>query len=475
MPEANIDIDKLKENEKHMYQTPKEKMELCKKVVSMAKSKLMWDHKFYGIIMLNLNTKICNIGTCGVNAKTLFVDPQFICGADEEYLKHQTAVYDVMLEIGIMPQEAYDEAVEGLHMWFSKKTLEEVILILAHECRHIYGATLIRTKDLGYDHKLMNQASDYQINNRLAYEFCKGSDKSPKELLEAFKKKYPIASRILTDEKYFNIEDGKYTEWTTEEIYQDLLKNGKSSNGQGSFDQHFDITPEQAERLKDVIKQAGSQMRAGDIPSDIQMQIDEWSRPKIKWGTYLDRTMKSQIVHDYDYSNPSSRSFALTKNLRKKGLLGARQHVILPSNIKEDTLEVMLVFDSSGSIFCDNDTLGKILGEASGIIKQFPNAKLHVCCFDTKVHNYKVYENAELDDLKNYKIEGGGGSDVTCVGGMIKEDKLDISSIVVFTDLDINCDWDLFKVIKNNIWVVFNNDHKSAPIGKTIHYREDDY
>lgn len=470
--------DGITKTNKHKFKTSEKKKKLAANLVKAAKLQLLTQQPFYYIIALNMQVKFCNIGTCGTDGKYLYVDPQFLCGADEEYLQHQKAIYDVMEEVGALSKEKADEARAGLDVWFSPKTTEEVSVIIAHEIRHVLDDTIGRNAGKIMDHELLNKASDYCINNRLIWDLCKGD----KERFfngdsSGLFKGYPIMKKALHSDKYYSVECGTFKSWQTEEVYLDLMENqGKGEGGGSSFDVHMDMTEEQKQRMKEVIIQAARNLGArgvGNIPSDIQMQVDEWTTPKIKWNTFLERTMKSHIIHDYDYSKPAPRTLALTKVLRKKGLLSHNRHVVIPSNTTQDTLELMLVFDSSGSIYGSNNTLSKVLGESSGIVKQFPNAKLHVCCFDTKVHNYQVFDNANIDDLRNYKIVGGGGSSVNCVGELIKEKGLDLNSMVVFTDLYIECDWDLFRHIRNNVWVVFDNE-ANAPIGQTIHYSEFD-
>jgi len=488
----NIDADKLIEGltdlNTHHFETSEEKKRLCRDMISVAKVRLLSKNttRFYSILAMNMNVKMCNIGTIATDGKTLYVDPQFICGADPEYLEHKNAINKVYHELGMISDEEFVEITENLKRWYHKKSLDEVVALIVHEVRHTLGATTIRkmskpTKELI---NLYSFASDFLINGRIAYELCgNGGSKSIEEIIKQFKKDYPIFEQACIDEKYYKIENNRFVEWTVDEVYEDLLKKrkqkqegdgGGSDEGEGkSFDVHLDITEEQAEKIKGLVIQAASGMQAGDIPSDIKIAVDNWTKPQIKWTTFLDRSLKSQIIHDYDYSKPAARSFMLTKNLRKKGYLTNKQHMIVPSMVTQDTLEVMLVFDSSGSIYGSQWTLSKILGEAAGIIKQFPNGKVHVCCFDTKVHNYQVFDSASLEDLKSYSIQGGGGSSITCVGEMIRDNKIVLNSMVVFTDLEIDCDWSLFNHIKNSVWVVFNRPDLNAPMGKTIHYKED--
>lgn len=479
----------------HNYPTSEAKTKEARDIIRAARVKLMTKDgfQFYAQLIYQLKVKVANIGTMGTDGEHLYIDPQFVCGADPKFLEDQSTWADVLHRNGIIDDKAKEESLESLKTFFKKKTMDEILFVLIHEVRHIVHAT--RERGQGLHHALVNKAADYQINNKAAYELHKSLDKAKQEL--------PLLESCLTSPKYFSVEDNKYSEWTMEQIYSDLLqeqknkgcpecggKGNKDENGnpqecstcgsdgtengngegegyQGSFDVHLDVTEEQAEKIKNSIISAGKLHGHAGTPSDIMDVIDEWTKPKINWSRLLDRTIKSMNIHDLNYQQPNPRSWSLTKSLRNTGALRQNQYMIQPSYTRENTVEVFLAFDMSGSI--NDEVKMKILNEVAGIMKQYTMCKLHLCCWDTSVYNYQVYDQSTLTDLKHYQLTGGGGTDVDCVLDFIRDNNIKAASTAIFTDGYFSTPTSMAGVI-NPIWIIFDNPNCQKLDGKTVHY-----
>lgn len=467
-----IEDTKFTKTNKHDYKLSEEKRKHAKNMLSAAKIRMMSNMKFYASMALGMQVKWCNIGTCGTDGKDLFVDPNFIVGYEPEYIEHQKEMYNVMEEIGAISKEEADKGRKGLEIWGKEKSVEEIIMVIVHEVRHCIDATMLRGENL--DRKIMNQASDYVINGGLCYELTKGD-------IQKLFKDYPLSSQMLLNSKYYSIDsngDG-FKSWTTEAVYLDLLEQqqkkeqngggeGNGEGGEGNFDQHFEISEEQAQRIKQSMIQSASRLGKGDVPGDLQKMIDEWTSPKVKWQKYIDRSLKSQVVSDYTYQRPHSRSHATTQVMRHVGALGGSQSYVSPTLDVEDSTELTVVLDSSGSIWSSEEMLATIMSEIAGIVRQFSNCKLTLACFDTQLHNIQEFSSTNLNDIKTYQIQGGGGSDLTCLAEYLEKQGRPTKQLVVFTDLYISCDWEkLNKWTEKSLFVVYDNT-EAAPIGKTL-------
>lgn len=459
----------------HGYKTSQEKCDKALEMMRVARINMIQggdkSQPFYAALALNLQLKVAPIGTMATNGVDLIFDPEFVMGADPLFLKQHEDWVKSLEDAGVISHDETDNMKVQRSKFFAKKSIEELVFVITHEVRHCVNEHMIRGKHL--DHSLFNKAGDYNINNRLAFELYGG--------IEQAKRSLPIFHSCLHDEKYcsHNSDKSSYEEWISEAIYQDLLKeqqenekNGKQSGsgiGKGSFDQHAEISEEQAEKLKDVVIAAAQQ--SGDkCPSDVRKLVNDWTKPQIKWHNLLDRSLKNQNIHDYDYSNPHTRSWVVTDSLRQSGMITNNQYYVQPSYTREQTIEVCVWIDTSGSI--SDEVKRQFLGECSGVLKQFNNVKLHLACWGTEVINYQVIDHAGLSDLKTYKLHDGGGTQLECVADFIEKEKINCMNQVILTDGHFFGEdpTPRFKKFKNTILVIFGNPDYTSNHGRVVHY-----
>ena len=105
---------------------------------------------------------------------------------------------------------------------------------------------------------------------------------------------------------------------------------------------------------------------------------------------------------------------------------------VLPGMQNDQKIDIVVALDMSGSI--EDSQARDFLGEVKGITEEFSNFKITLLTFDTDVYNAKVYESENLDDITEYEIEGGGGTDFTCVFKYMKEHNITPEKLVMFTD-----------------------------------------
>lgn len=452
---------------KMTYVTPESKVKEAIGKVRFARTEMLRDFKFYSNLAIQMQLlPINNLGTCATDGKSFMFDPEFICGASDEYLSNMTFTYDLMLKDGQIDQAMYDDAIVRIKNFYKKKTTKELVFVMIHELRHMINEHIGRTNFGNLDHELSNIAQDYNINNRIMYEMY-GAD------LTKAKKDIGMFDSMLFSDKYFTLEGGQYTEWFSEKIYYDLLeeqeKEGGSGNGnqegKTSFDIHVEISEEQSANIKNQIIQASKM--AGDTPNDIKQYVKTVTQTKISWSKVLDRDIKSMIVDDYSYERPHNSSWVLTDIARGLGTISQDEYMIRPSEHTEETVDVLCCMDTSGSI--SDDVLSKCLSETVGVVRQFSDARMKVLSWDTQVRNYVDYGIAEFSKLKNYQFGGRGGTEPSCIGAYIKNNKLTPTNVVIFTDMCFFSDSyvETLKGVKNVMFVAIDTDVK-AKIGKTI-------
>jgi len=175
----------------------------------------------------------------------------------------------------------------------------------------------------------------------------------------------------------------------------------------------------------------------------------------MNWRELLQQQIQSTIRNDYTFSRPS----------RKAWHTGA----ILPGMNFEETIDICVALDMSGSI---GDTQAKdFVSEIKGIMEQYKDYNIKIWCFDTKVYNEQDYSADNGDDLLNYEIMGGGGTEFQCNWNYMKENDIVPKKFIMFTDgypwgtwgEDDYCD---------TVFVIHSNYDKKlqAPFGITAHY-----
>jgi predicted metal-dependent peptidase len=105
---------------------------------------------------------------------------------------------------------------------------------------------------------------------------------------------------------------------------------------------------------------------------------------------------------------------------------------ILPGMIPGEMIDVDIFLDMSGSIGYDQGTA--FLSEVKSIMETFTNYVLRVHCFDTQVYNYAEFTSDNLEDIEEYEIMGGGGTDFDCIFNYLKEEGRVPNRLIVFTD-----------------------------------------
>jgi hypothetical protein len=362
-------------------------------------------------------------------------------------------------------------AVDGRYIYWNRKffeslTLEETIFVLAHEVMHVVYDHFGRRshRDPGY----YNMAGDYIINAMLINEKIGAM---------------PMKPVVDKDEsgntsQRVGLYDKKYEGWTSEAVYDDLVK--RQVKKQMTLDVHIQVgkdaqdsegkkqmqgipieMDEEAlkgirEELKNKILQA-AQAATGKMPASIARLVDHLIEPKINWRDYIRETLQSQLTADYTWHKPNRRHHG--------------SDVIFPSLIKEETIDVEVSIDQSGSISVE--MARDFLSEIHGMTQQYAQFTIAVSTFDTKVYNRQVFNNENLDELLDYEPKGGGGTRIPVVIDYLKKHSIEPKLLIIFTDLEDDSHGD--PNYCNTLWLI-NNPYNKAIVpefGSWVRYERD--
>jgi len=220
-------------------------------------------------------------------------------------------------------------------------------------------------------------------------------------------------------------------------------------------------TKEELRKIKEEIKEgmmeAAQAAGAGNVPGEIDRMIKDLTEPKMNWREIIQQQIQSTIKNDYTFSRPS----------RKGWHVGA----VLPGMNFEETIDIAIGFDMSGSI--GNDQAKIFLSEVKGIMDQYKDFKIKCWCFDTKVYNEQDFSQDSGEELTDYKLMGGGGTEFMCNWEYMKENDIQPKKFIMFTD---GYPWGQWgeEDYCDTVFVIhgYHDKNFEAPFGVTTHYEE---
>ncbi len=328
----------------------------------------------------------------------------------------------------------------------------------AHEVLHNVFDHLGRKGDR--DHQLSNIAADYAVNQILKDE------------------------RIGEVPSWIKIfQDNKYRGKSYEEIYDDLYENADKIDldklGE-LLDEHLDgegddegngaggdkegksgpskLTDAEKKAIRDEIKEAmvaaAQSAGAGKLPAGIRRLISDFTEPQMDWRELLRMNIQSILKSNFSFSRPNRKS----------------QHsgAVLPGMTNEDTIDVSVAIDMSGSI---SDKMAKdFLSEVKGIMDEYQDFKLDLWCFDTQVYNYTKFTSDNADDIMSYEVKGGGGTDFDVNFEYMKENDIEPKRFIMFTDGYPCGSWGDENYCES-LFIIHGNETIIAPFGQTAYYK----
>ena len=318
-------------------------------------------------------------------------------------------------------------ATDGRNFYYNSRFImmlktKEVEFLFGHEVLHVVYDHIDRRGNR--DPQIWNIANDYTVNADL--------------------KRHKVGQFITTvpclyEQKY----DGK----TSEEIYDDLMKNVQKidinqlidqmiddhmdgddeGEGDGEGDQEGKVkrpkmSAEERERIRQEVKQAiiaaAQSAEAGTLPKGVERLVKQATNPVMPWRELLQTNLTSAIRNDYSWMRPSRR--------------GWHMDAVMPGMTPGEEIDVTIAIDMSGSI--SDRQAQQFLGEISGMMAAFDGYKVHVFCFDTEIYNPADYTSENMDTIDEYEPKGGGGTDFDAIFDYLKREAIEPKRLIVFTD-----------------------------------------
>jgi predicted metal-dependent peptidase len=285
------------------------------------------------------------------------------------------------------------------------------------------------------------------------------------------------ANQILKDERIGEVpsfikifQDNKYRGWSFEKIYADLEQNCKRINFSDLgelLDDHIDgnadedgrpvLTEEEKRQIREEIKEAmvAASQSAGKLPEGIRRLIGDFTEPKMDWRQILRMNIQSILRSNYTFTRPN----------RKSQHCGA----VLPGTIQEETIDICVSFDMSGSI--TNEMARDMLGEVKGIMDEYSDFKLRLWTFDTSVYGYREFTSDTRDEIMEYTPKGGGGTSFEANWKFMQNNGIEPKKFIMFTDGYPNQSWG-DPNYADTIFVIHGSESIVAPFGQTIYYNK---
>ena len=295
-------------------------------------------------------------------------------------------------------------------------------------------------------------------------------------------------NQILKDERIGEVpnfikifQDNKYRGMSYEEIYDDLYENAEKIDinmlgelldehldGEGEGDGEGDgdkdgkgrprLTAEERKAIRDEIKEAmvaaAQAAGAGNLPAGVRRLITDFTEPKMDWRQLLRMNIQSIIKSNFSFNRPNRKSM--------------HSGAILPGMMNEETIDVCVAIDMSGSI--SNTQAKDFISEVKGIMDEYVDFKLQLWCFDTEVYNYASFTGDSADEILNYEVKGGGGTAFEANWEFMKEEGIEPKRFIMFTDGYPCGSWGDEDYCET-LFVVHGTESIVAPFGQTAYYK----
>ena len=359
-------------------------------------------------------------------------------------------------------------ATDGRNFYYNTRFIKmlrpkEVEFLFGHEVLHCVYDHFGRRGDR--DAKLWNIANDYCVNADL--------------------KKHRVGEFITSVPCLY---EQKYEGKSSEEIYDILFENAEKidindlidkmidehmdgDNGEGGSGGDGDgnekpgnkgrpkLTSEERAQIRDEIKEAmlsaAQTCDAGNLPAGVKRLIQNLTEPKMNWRELLRMQLESTIKNDYSWMRTSRKGWDMD--------------AVMPGMRTTDAIDIAIAIDMSGSI---SDKQGKdFLSEVKGIMESFDSYRIHVFCFDTETYNPQQYDSDTLEDIENYDLQGGGGTDFDAIFNYLKHNEIEPKKLVVFTDGYPFGSWGDENYC-DTVWIVHGNKNPNPPFGIWAEYEE---
>ena len=369
-------------------------------------------------------------------------------------------------------------ATDGKYFYYNRNFVAalsdaEIIFLMGHEVLHCVYDHMDATRRGDRNPMLWNIANDYVINADLI-DANIGDQIKIVDICFDWKYRGKISEEIY-DELFDEMDkNGQIQYVDTFDVHLDREEGddegaGASANTDGGDDEEGKDAPakytqEEKDKIKqefqNAVMQSAKAAGAGNLPNGVKRILDKWLNPQLDWRQLLAMQIQSVIKSDYTMMNPSRK--------------GREQGFYLPGMDRETTIDIVCALDMSGSILDEQAT--DFLSEVYGIMSQYSDFRIHLFCFDTEVHNPQTFTEQNLEEIKEYELVGGGGTEFDCCFDYMKEEGIVPQKFVMFTD---GYPWGSWgdESYCDSLFIVhggYGGSTPEAPFGITVPYTRDE-
>lgn len=345
-------------------------------------------------------------------------------------------------------------ATDGRHIFFNRDFFtplnsKQVEFVIAHEILHAVFDHMGRNE--GRDRKIWNIAADYCVNGQLTKDRI---------------------GEVPSDIDIFH--DVKYYGWSAEQVYDEIQEkyDNEELDALGQLlDEHVDwgdqdgkggkpqYSKEDLKKIRDemreAVMQAAQAAGAGNIPASVARMIKDLTEPKMNWREILRQQIQSTIKNDYTFMRPNRKGWHMS--------------AILPGTNYEETIDICVAIDMSGSI--GDEQAKDFLTEIKGIMEEYKDFKIKLWCFDTRVYNEQDFDGYSMDNFIDYEPMGGGGTDFDANWEYMKEHDITPKKFIMFTD---GYPWGSWgdENYCDTVFIIHGNDTIVPPWGEFAYYEE---
>jgi predicted metal-dependent peptidase len=357
-------------------------------------------------------------------------------------------------------------ATDGRNFYYNTRFIKmlrpkEVEFLFGHEVLHVV-----------YDH-FGRRGERHPMLSNVAADYCVNADL----------KKHRVGEFITSVPCLY---EPKYEGMSYEEVYDDLYKNAEKidinelikkllddhmededdSDGDGENQDGKNrvkrpkLTEEEKAAIRDEIKEAmlsaAQTCDAGNIPAGVKRIIQDLTEPKMNWRELIRQQIESTVKSDFTWLRTSRKGWDMD--------------AVMPGMKTQEAIDICVMIDMSGSI---SDTQGRdFVSEVKGIMETFEDYRIHIGCFDTEVYNMQVFTSDNLEDISEYRLDGGGGTDFDCFFDYFKKEDIEPKKLVVFTDGYPGGSWGDPNYC-DTVWIIHGDRNPNPPFGVWALYGDD--
>jgi predicted metal-dependent peptidase len=158
----------------------------------------------------------------------------------------------------------------------------------------------------------------------------------------------------------------------------------------------------------------------GRVPGSLQRIVEDLNAPRVDWRDVLRRFVTDSMVRDYSWTRPNRRFTG--------------EDFVLPGTVTDSLNHLVVVLDTSSSVFDVLDTVSQFGAEVSAMLDDGAADRVTVLHCDTAVR--RVDEYGRGDPILSWDPVGGGGTRFSPAFAWIRENATDAAAVLYLTDLD---------------------------------------